>query len=199
MSSTIVDLFAEDRAHEAFLTTLIDRLGTEEQRSIRVRVRSARGGHARVLQEFELYQKAVLRGGVSFDGVLVAAVDANCRTYPTARKELEACLDSHFTGRTALACPDPHVERWFLADPESFAQVVGAEPQRERRKCERDRYKKLLVEAIRKGGNIPTLGGIEFAKDLVMAMDLYRASKNEPSLKSFIDSLRLILRQAPEG
>jgi hypothetical protein len=34
------------------------------------------------------------------------------------------------------------------------------------------------------------LGGIEFAEDLVASMDLYRAGKNEKSLKHFVDDLR---------
>jgi len=83
-----------------------------------------------------------------------------------------------------------------MADPESLTAIIGAEPKKERRKCERDRYKKLLVEAIRQGGQIVTLGGIEFATDIVLSMDLYRASKNEPSLKSFIDDMRSILRRS---
>jgi hypothetical protein len=39
-----------------------------------------------------------------------------------------------------------------------------------------------------------TLGGIEFAEEIVECMDLYRAGKDEPSLKHFIDELRSALR-----
>jgi len=82
-----------------------------------------------------------------------------------------------------------------MADPESFAEVVGVEPTREKAKCERDRYKQQLVQAIRKGGHIPTLGGIEFAQDLVARMDLYRAGKNDPSLKACIDACRAAIQR----
>ena len=52
MSSPLtVDLFAEDRAHEEFLKAMLARIATEQARKLTVRVRSARGGHPRVLEE----------------------------------------------------------------------------------------------------------------------------------------------------
>jgi hypothetical protein len=199
MNRTTIDLFVEDRAHEEFLKALIGRLSSAEGINIMMRTRAARGGHGRVVAEFKLYQAAVEQGFPPLPDLLVVAVDANCQPFREAQRELQSRLRPKLCGRTAFACPDPHVERWFMADPESFATVVGVEPTRERRKCERDRYKRLLVEAIRKGGHVPTLEGIEFARDLVLAMDLYRACKNEPSLGSFCESARAILRLARAG
>jgi hypothetical protein len=44
MSSPLtVDLFVEDRAHEEFLKAMLRRIATEQERSVIVRVRSARG------------------------------------------------------------------------------------------------------------------------------------------------------------
>jgi hypothetical protein len=194
MSEAAVDLFVEDRAHEEFLKALVRRLSEEEKRTIAIRIRSARGGHARVLSEFDLYQETVLCGLKSIPEMLVVAVDTNCKQHHQALAELKNHLRKEFSGRTAFACPDPHIERWYMADPESFTKIVGAQPPRERRKCERDRYKRQLVEAIRKGGHIPTLGGIEFARDLVAGMDLYWAGKREASLKAFVDDARALLR-----
>ena len=199
MDRATVDLFVEDRAHEEFLRALLVRLAEEERRRITLRVRSARGGHGRVVAEFEFYQKGIQKGLFLVPQLLVAAVDANCSSPQEVQRNLESRLAPQLQGRTAFGCPDPHVERWFMADPESFAGIVGAEPPRERRKCERDRYKKQLVETIRKGGHVPTLGGIEFARDLVFGMDLYRACKNEPSMKAFVDAVRGILRLIPEA
>ena len=48
----IVDLFVEDRAHEEFLTPLLRRVANEESVEVQIRVRSARGGHARAVAEF---------------------------------------------------------------------------------------------------------------------------------------------------
>ena len=39
-----------------------------------------------------------------------------------------------------------------------------------------------------------TLGGAEFAEEIITAADLFRAGKNEPSLKHFVDELRGLMR-----
>ena len=57
-----IDLFAEDRAHEEFLKAVIYRLAREENKRVRIRFRSARGGHGKALSELRFYQKAVLSG-----------------------------------------------------------------------------------------------------------------------------------------
>ena len=44
-------------------------------------------------------------------------------------------------------------------------------------------------------GVVPSLGGIEFADDILAAMDLERAAKADPSLRRFLDDLRQALRQ----
>jgi len=194
MSRPTIDLFGEDHAHQEFLKAMIGRLSGEENRQTVVLVRSARGGHGRVLSEFALHQRAILRGQFSLPEILVVAVDANCAGFREMQKRLTDNLKPEFEGRAVFACPEPHIERWFMADPESFAEVVGAEPPRERRKCERDRYKRQLLDTICKSGYPAPLGGLEFARDLVLRMDLYRAGKREPSLRAFVDSLRGALR-----
>ena len=184
----LVDLFVEDRAHEEFLKAMLSRIATENNRRITVRVRSARGGRPRVLEELSLYQKSVLKApdSMSMPDLLFIAIDANCKRWNKARTEIQGKIQSPFTSRSIVACPDPHIERWYLADPDSFFQVVGVRPKVGRRKCERDRYKAVLSKAIVDAGHPPTLGGIEFAQELVGAMDLYRAGKAERSLKHFL-------------
>jgi hypothetical protein len=92
-----------------------------------------------------------------------------------------------------IACPDPHVERWYMVDPEGFASAVGVQPSVGKRKCKRDIYKALLANTIRQAGLLAPLGGIEFAPELVASMDLYRAGRNDKSLKGFTDDLRRAL------
>jgi hypothetical protein len=190
--NALVDIFAEDHAHEAFIRAIVRRISREYQKSIRpLRVRNARGGHGRVMTELKLFQRSVLRP--VFDelpDLLIIAIDANCQHFAKARKEIEKAIDPEFLDRTAIACPDPHIEKWYLADPESFSDIVGRQPRLVRKKCERDRYKSLLAETIRVAGHPSILGGIEFAEDLVNAMDFYRAGKNDRSFQTFIDSLR---------
>ena len=194
-SHIAVDLFVEDGAHEAFVGALVRRIAREEMIEATVRIRSARGGHGRALHELRMYQTLIEKR--VFDGppdLIVAAIDGNCATFRKKRTEIESATRAVFENRLVAACPDPHVERWYLADPDSFHEIVGHRPSVGRRKCERNHYKRLLADAIRRGDHPPTLGGIEFATELVDAMDLYRAGKDDSSLRTFVDDLRAKFR-----
>lgn len=74
----VVDLFAEDRAHEEFLIPLIRRVAGQEGFVAEVRVRSARGGHGHALQELDLYQRGMAKGvlGLSQPDVSIARAAA---------------------------------------------------------------------------------------------------------------------------
>jgi predicted ATPase len=72
--------------------------------------------------------------------------------------------------------------------------VVGQHPGLGGSKCARDHYKRSLARAIRDAGHPLTLVGIEFAQELVDRIDLYRAGKNDGSLKAFVDDLRAKLK-----
>jgi hypothetical protein len=188
--SPTVDLFVEDRAHEEFLKALLTRIAREVGREIRIVVRSARGGHPRVLSELAAYQKSVTRAvpDLTIPDLLIVAIDANCQRWNQAQAQIEKQMESTFREKTVIACPDPHIERWYLADPSSFGGVVGRMPVLGKKKCARDHYKGLLAKSIADAGHPPTLGGIEFAQELVDAMDLYRAGKKERSLKHFVEA-----------
>jgi hypothetical protein len=195
-SSIVIDLFVEDRAHEEFFLAMLDRLAFEEKREVTLRVRSARGGHGRALTEFTLYQESVLKGfaGMTVPDILVIAIDANCKPFIAARNEIEAKVNLQLKDRTVFACPDPHIERWYLADPDSFAKIIGVRPNIGRKKCARDYYKAILSKTLIEGGYPPTLGGMEFAREIVQVMDLYRASKVDRSLKHFLDDAIAMFR-----
>ena len=190
-----IDLFVEDRAHEDFLRPLLLRLAAESAKIVSVRIRIARGGHPRALAELVSYQRVVEKGGLPAPDLLVVAVDANCKTFAKARTAVTAEVRPEFTDRAIIACPDPHIERWYLADPQSFREVVGVRPRVRKRKCERSLYKNTLADAVVEAGHPPTLGGIEFAAELVEAMDLYRAGKAERSLKHFLDDATAQLKR----
>jgi hypothetical protein len=193
-----VDIFAEDHAHEEFLTAIVRRLSGDENVPVSIRVRAARGGHARAIDEFMLYQSLVEKGiaGMTSPDLLIVGIDGNCTTFARKRDEIKEATGAAFSDRLIVACPDPHVERWYLADPDSFFGVVGGRPVVGRKKCARDHYKRLLAEAVRDAGHPTTLGGIEFAAELINGMDLYRAGRNDHSLRAFLDDLRKGLRQA---
>ena len=192
----IVDLFVEDVAHEAFVSALARRIAREEQVTLSVQARSARGGHPRALEEFGTYQALVEKGALASPApdLVVVVLDGNCTTSRKKRTEIQNVTRPSLVDRVVAACPNPHVERWFLADPDSFHRVVGYRPVLGREKCERDYYKRLLANAIRRGSQLATLGGIEFAAELVEAMDLYRAGRGDSSLKAFVGDLRGSIR-----
>jgi hypothetical protein len=195
----VVDLFVEDRAHEDFIGAVLRRIARQENRDIQLRTRVARGGYPRVLQELDLYQKLVLKGlaGMSVPDVLVVAADANCHGLVARKKAIRRRLNMRFKDRTVLAVPDPHVERWYLSDRQSFKEVVGVQPPAERRKCERERYKRILAQAVRDAGQPAILGGIEFAKELAESMDFYRAGRSEPGFRQFVSDAVSAFKLAP--
>jgi hypothetical protein len=186
-----VDLFAEDRAHELFVTALLRRILGQAGSSIRLNVRCAVGGHGRALAELRTYQRALLKGvaGLARPDLLVVVIDANCNRVAEARNTVLGATTAEAAGVTVIACPDPHIERWFFADPAAFARVVGVDQQPGRRKCVRDKYKAMLRDAVSRAGHTPTLGGLEFAQELVREMDFHRAGRNEPSLGALITEI----------
>jgi hypothetical protein len=190
----VLDLFVEDRAHEELLKPLVERVAREENLGVTVRVRSARGGRGRALEEFRLYQRLVERGATARPDLVVVGIDGNCATFARKRQEVVSATKPAFADRVVAACPDPHVERWYLVDPDSFRHVVGYRPTLGRKKCARDHYKKLLADAVRRAGHPPTLGGIEFAREIAVGIDWYRAGTTDHSFRAFIDELRDKLR-----
>jgi hypothetical protein len=111
------------------------------------------------------------------------------------RQSIQNVLDDRLKDRTVIACPDPHVERWYLADPVAFSKAVGTPPTLGRTKCEKDRYKAILARAVADAGHVSPQGGLEFAREIVAHMDWYRAGKSEGSFKLFLDDLRAGLKR----
>ena len=196
-----VDLFAEDIAHEKLLVEVIRRVVLEEtEGAVRFQIRSARGGHAKSIDEFRTYQRTSTKGHLkSNSDLVVVAIDSNCSTFSQTRAEIEQATQDQFKHKLVPACPDPHVERWYMADPDSFYEIIGHRPVLGSAKCERSYYKHILQTAIREAGHPQPLGGIEFAAELAGAMNLYRAGKADASLKAFLDDLRAALRNLARG
>ena len=190
-----VGIFAEDQAHERLLLPLVQRLAREQKVAVRSRVWSATGGHSRVIDEFSTHQRVLERdhNGDRVQDFLVVAIDGNCDWIKARQRIVEATRES-FSERVVVACPDPHSEHWYLADPIAFKAVVGREPRMSKKKCARDYYKQILSRTVREAGYAPALGGLEFAEELVEKMNFFRASKESRSLKSFVDSCRNKIR-----
>ena len=172
-----VEFFLEDTAHQQFLIPLVERVAKEEELDLRCRVRNARGGHAGAMGSFERYQLLRERGmgGSEAPDLLVVAIDGNCSSFTETSRNIRHATCETFVHTLVTACPDPHIERWYLADPKSFQTVVGTQPGVSARKCARGHYKQLLAAAVASAGHPPTLGGIEFGKELARSFSAFRA------------------------
>ena len=193
-----IEFFVEDNAHRQLLVPLVQRVAREEEVDIRCQVRNARGGHAGAMGSYRRYQLLRERGvgGTEAPALLLVAIDGNCSSFTETAEDIRRATRDPFVHMLVTACPDPHIERWYLADPQSFQTVVGTRPAVGPRKCVRGHYKQILATAIVGAGHPPTLGGIEFARELADAMDLFRAGRTDSSLKAFVGDLRNGLRRA---
>lgn len=192
------DIFCEDRGHESFVRRLALKVADEEGVELEIQTPSAKGGRARALQEFRGFQRAV-RDGLSTRSVpdlMVVVIDCNCSDWHAVRDQIRGQIDDGVFPRSIVACPDPHIERWYLADPPSFTRVIGHDPTPVPDHCDREVYKRKLVESLRAGGKTVLSGGSEFAPDIVEAMDLYDAGQRQPSLRHFTDDLSTELTAA---
>jgi hypothetical protein len=181
--------FGEDFAHKEVVGALIDQVAADESVAVEVDWRSARGGHGRVVVELREYLRD-LRRLANWPDLVVIATDANCKG-AARRSEIPA---DQSPVAAVLAIPDPHVERWLLLDGEAFRQVLGRGCQAPDQKCARDRYKHALIRAIADAGVTPALGGIEFAQDIIAAMDLQRGAQADAALQRFLEEFRRALR-----
>ena len=192
---TDVLCFGEDSGHEQVISSLLKRLSVDEGVPFTLTWRSATHGHGRVVSELKSLLRDIRKEKGDFPDLIVVATDANCVGYTRRRRDITD-LTGRIPGiRVVCALPDPHIERWLLIDSAAFKSVLGVGCQAPDQKCERNRYKRILREAVRQAGISPSLGGIEYAEDIVNAMDLDRSGRDDPSLGHFLDELRPIIRE----
>lgn len=198
-SRPTVALYGEDRGHvqvtEALLRRLIRDLGV----AVALDTRNGRGGRGRALAELQAWQRALKTSrALGIPDLLVVVIDGNCNGPNATRREIEAQLDATVFPRVVIGVPDPHIERWFLADPEAFCALVGAAPPPDPGKCGRDVYKKLLRDTLDAAGTPIVTDVLELAPDLIPTMDLFRVAKAQPALGQLVQDLRRALRALVE-
>lgn len=185
-----VDLLCEDRGHEQFLSPLIQRIVVEFGLLLDLRVVSARGGAPRLDLELELFRKSIEFNSRKPDAIVIGQ-DGNCNGWLKTADQIKARLGSKLAHLLVPACPDPHVEKWYLADQSAFTKVVGGgRISLSTAKCQRDYYKRLLTKAIGDAGHFDGSGGLDFGPDLVAQMDIFATCRSNPDLASFVDGLR---------
>lgn len=197
MSKLQILLFVEDSGHEGVLTALINRLAAERGIRVDIEPRSVIGGHGQAIASLKRYIRDVVTGDAPLPEVLVVAIDSNCKGLAARRREIEQVVPSAVIPpeRLVLAIPDPHVERWLLLDSSAVKAVLGKGCPAPDNKCDRDRYKQQLAQAVRGAGVEPLLGGIEYAEDIVTAMDLGRLELSDASLGATIRQLRRAMQR----
>lgn len=194
-----IDLFCEDRAHEELLKHLLHRLcGEEGLAEPRIETRSARGGHGRALDELGKYQLVVEKQGLAVPDLLVVAIDAHCTPYADMVQRIDSRIEHRLFPHRAIACPDPHIERWYMADGEAFREVIGASVPALEPRCgkeHRGELKKVLVQAIRQAGHPVLLSGVEFAAELAAVIDPFRVGRTDSAFRHFLDDVVGALRR----
>ena len=113
--------------------------------------------------------------------LLVVLADANDIGPAARRQELDAVIDHMLFPEVVIGTPDPYVERWLLADPVSFAELFGAEPDN-RGARDREAWKTRLERVLRDAGEVVIHGGAEFATEIFDVMDFYRAGRQAGEL-----------------
>ena len=186
-----IALFVEDLAHQLVIGRLTLRLAAGHGIPVQLNWISAQEGHGRVVNELRTYMRDLARQSSPLPDLIVVATDANCRGLNRRSREINDAAESVTAPLPpmVLAIPDPHIERWLLLDGAAFSRVFGKGCDAPNQKCDRDRYKRLLVEAILAAGLMPDIGGIEFAEDIVGEMDIERAKRADPSLGGVVKAI----------
>jgi len=188
-----INLFVEDEAHEDFLTAMVQRFAKDYSIEISIKTSSVRGGHGKVIAELKQYQRDLQRDREGLPHLIIVGTDSNCTKLLEREKEIKQTI-SGFTDLVISAIPDPHIERWLLLDSQTFKTVFGRGCSIPDYKCELDRYKRMLLDAIYQAGIVP-LDGIERVIDLVNAMDLERAAQSDRSIERLLRALQRQFRR----
>ena len=184
-----INLFVEDAAHEDFLAALVQRLANEYNVKINIKASSVRRGHGKVITELKQYQRDLQHNKENLPDLVIVGTDSNCKGLLEREKEINQ-VTSDLTDIIISMIPEPHIERWLLLDSGAFKTVFGKGCPMPDQKCERSRYKHMLLNAIKDAAMVPPLDGMERMEELVNAMDLQHMEQNDKSVQRFLSALR---------
>ncbi|HEY5816069.1 MAG TPA: hypothetical protein VIS95_06990 [Solirubrobacterales bacterium] len=125
--------------------------------------------------------------------LLVVLADGNAVGPNARRSEIDGLELGEVFPVWIVGVPDPCVEAWLLADSGALKDAFGQSPPSPI-PTGSDGLKQYLKSYLEESGEIVTQGGVEFADEIVAAMNLYRAGKNESTLKRFFDDLRAAMK-----
>ena len=187
----------EDNAHAQFVPPLFRRIAGEEGVELDARELTPMGGAGSTVQGFRQLLVDLRSGSIEQPDAIVVGIDADCgqqgdRTQQVSR----ACALEGYEGLVITAEPDPHIEIWYLADPECIQKLLRTpnRPTIPDIRCKKLEYKDRLRSVARSSGAPTPLGGVEYGPEIAASMDLYRASRNVASFGRFVDEARACLQ-----
>lgn len=189
MSKLIIHVFCEDTGHKYTLEALINKILTQREIEYELKTLNATKGHGQVISELKKYFKELEIGLKVIPDIIIIGIDSNCKGYNTQRKEIEKETPDQFKNLTVHAIPDPHIEKWFLIDSHAFKAVFGTGCKAPDNKCEKDRFKSILADEMKKADYQPLIGGFEMVEDYIDSLDITRASNSDDSFKKFISDI----------
>jgi len=192
--------FLEDAAHNQFVPPLVERIARELGISVgRVEIEPSYYRGSQVIRAFRQFLRDAQQS-LRAD-LVVLCVDGNCKGPEEKRREFEREVQRHRISVPVIyAIPNPHIERWYLADPTAIRTVISSSlisfhvpPY----KCERDFYKRILeIEVFEKVEIDVYQGGTEYGPDIANEIDFVRIMTITPCLNKFIDDIRQALKTA---
>ena len=184
-----INLFVEDVAHEDFLTALIQRLAGDYNVIVSIKASSVRGGRGKVIEELKQYLRDLQNYKDDLPDLIIVGTDSNCKGLSEQETEINQVTSS--LGDFVISMiPEPHIERWLLLDSEAFKIVFGKGCPVPDQKCERGRYKNMLLNAIYQATMTPPIDGIERVEEFVYAMNFQRVERSDRSIRRFLTALQ---------
>ena len=184
-----ISLFVEDVAHEDFLTALIRRMADDYNITVSIRASSVQGGHGTVITELKQYLRDLQHNKEDLPHLIIVGTDSNCKGLSERETEINQ-VTSDLGDLVISMVPEPHIERWLLLDSAAFKTVFGKGCPVPDQKCERGRYKGLLLNAIYEATMVSPLDGIERVEELVYAMNFQRVEQSDRSIRRFLTALQ---------
>ena len=191
--------FLEDRAHENFLTALVERIAEEMGFVTQHDVRNAVRGD-NIVNELDIFIRSI-EDFTNID-VIIIARDGDGKKYSDRVKEiknifnkLDNALIDYFERVVVFCIPDPYIERWYCSDLNALKKIVGRRIEIKQPKYSNDKsyYKILLRDVFKQIGS--QLGGIEYGDEIAQEINLDRLEKVNANFGKFIKDLRTALKR----
>ena len=187
----------EDNAHAQFVPPLFRRIAGEEGVELDARELTPMGGAGSTVRGLRQLLVDLRSGSVEQPDAIVVGIDADCGQQGDRTQQVNRVRTvERYEGLVLTAEPDPHIEIWYVADPEYVQQLLRTpdRPPIPDIRCRKQEYKDRLRSIVRSSGAPTPLGGVEYGPEIAAGMDLYRASRNVASFGRFVEEARSVLR-----